>query len=67
MRFLTALGYHFEIDAGKTNKVGDTRRTTCACRKSNSHVQMMKSAEKWRRHNATNGKYGTRRRRVLVE
>jgi hypothetical protein len=27
MRFLTALGYHFEIDAGKTNKVGDTRRT----------------------------------------
>src|SRR6202011_6325006 len=22
--FLTALGYHFEIDAGKTNKLGDT-------------------------------------------
>src|SRR3984893_10879457 len=26
MRFLTALGYHFEIVAGKTNKVGDTRQ-----------------------------------------
>jgi hypothetical protein len=27
----------------------------CACRKSNSHIQMMKSAKKWRRQNATNG------------
>jgi hypothetical protein len=26
MRFLTALGYHFEIDAGKTNKVGESRQ-----------------------------------------
>src|SRR5258705_10123784 len=34
---------------------------------SNSHVQMMKSAEKWRRQNATNGMYYSRRRRVLVD
>jgi hypothetical protein len=27
----------------------------CACRKSNSDILLMKSAEKWRRHNATNG------------
>jgi L-fuconolactonase len=39
----------------------------CACRKSNSHIQMMKSAKKWRRQNATNGMYGSRRRRVLVD
>ena len=39
----------------------------CACRKSDSHIQMMKSAEKWRRHNATNGMYCSRRRRVLVD
>jgi hypothetical protein len=39
----------------------------CACRKSNSHIQMMKSAEKWRRQNATNGMYCSRRRRVLVD
>src|SRR5439155_26134169 len=38
-----------------------------ACRKSNSHIQMMKSAEKWRRQNATNGMYCSRRRRVLVD
>jgi hypothetical protein len=37
----------------------------CACRKSNSHIQMMKSAKKWRRQNATNGMYGSRRRRRL--
>ena len=37
----------------------------CACRNSNSHVQMMKSAEKWRRQNATNGMYCSRRWRVL--
>ena len=42
-------------------------RAGCACRKSNSHIQMMKSAKKWRRQNATNGMYGSRRRRVLVE
>jgi hypothetical protein len=40
---------------------------TCACRKSNTHIQMMESAKKSRGHNATNGKYGSRRRRVLVE
>src|SRR6202030_631633 len=40
---------------------------SCACRKSNSHVQMMKSAKKWRRQNATNGMYCSRRRRVLVD
>src|ERR1700738_2111836 len=28
---------------------------------------MMKSAKKWRRQNATNGMYGSRRRRVLFE
>ena len=39
----------------------------CACRKSNSHIQMMKSAKKWRRQNATNGMYCSRRRRVLVD
>ena len=42
-------------------------KPTCACRKSNSHIQMMKSAKKWRRQNATNGMYGSPRRRVLVE
>jgi hypothetical protein len=40
---------------------------TCACRKSNSHIQMMKSAKKWLRQNATNGMYCSRRRRVLVD
>jgi hypothetical protein len=35
--------------------------------KSNPHIQMMKSAEKWRRQNATNGMYCSRRRRVLVD
>src|ERR1700736_4028850 len=43
------------------------RALDCACRKSNSQVQMMKSAEKWRRQNATNGMYCSRRRRVLVD
>jgi hypothetical protein len=37
------------------------------CRKSNSHIQVMKSAEKWLRQNATNGMYCSRRRRVLVD
>ena len=40
---------------------------TCACRKSDSHIQMMKSAKKWRRQNATNGMYCSRRRRVLAD
>src|ERR1700688_980191 len=44
-----------------------TLAASCACQKSNSHIQMMKSAKKWRRQNATNGMYGSRRRRVLVE
>jgi hypothetical protein len=39
----------------------------CACRKSNTHIQMMESAEKWRRQNATNGMYRSRQRRVLVD
>jgi hypothetical protein len=29
----------------------------CACRKSNSHIQMVKSAKKWHGQNATNGMY----------
>jgi hypothetical protein len=45
---------------------GTTARP-CACRKSNSHIKMMKSAEKWRRQNATNRMYGSRHRRVLVD
>jgi hypothetical protein len=39
----------------------------CACRKSNSHIQVMKSAKKWRRQNAPNGMYCSRRRCVLVD
>ena len=39
----------------------------CACRKSNTHIQMMESAKKWRGHNATNGMYCSRHRRVLVD
>src|ERR1700730_18898733 len=39
----------------------------CACRKSNTHIQMMESAKNWRRHNATNGLYCSRQRRVLVD
>jgi hypothetical protein len=39
----------------------------CACRKSTSHIQMMKSAKKWRRQDATNGMCCSRRRRVLVD
>jgi hypothetical protein len=30
-------------------------RGRCACRKTNSHIQMVKSAEEWRLHNAANG------------
>jgi ferritin-like metal-binding protein YciE len=44
-----------------------SRRGCCACRKSNTHIQMMKSAKKWLRQNATNGMYRSRRRRVLVD
>src|SRR5258705_5838400 len=39
----------------------------CACRNTNSHVQMMRSAEKWRNKNATTGMYCSRRRRVFVD
>jgi hypothetical protein len=42
-------------------------RVSCACRKSNTHIQMMESAKKWRGHNATNGVYCSRHRRVLVD
>jgi hypothetical protein len=42
-------------------------RARCACRKSNSHIQMMKSAKKWCGQNASNGMYRSRRRRVLVD
>jgi class 3 adenylate cyclase len=38
----------------------------CACRKSNSHILMMKSAEKCRRPNATNGMYCSRRPTVCT-
>src|ERR1700693_4793175 len=39
----------------------------CACRKSNSHIQMMKSAKKWHRKNATNGVYCSRQWRFLFD
>src|ERR1700730_403179 len=39
----------------------------CACRKSNSHIQMMEPAKKWLRQNATNGMYCSPHRRVLVD
>jgi hypothetical protein len=42
-------------------------RKSCACRKSNTHIQMMESAKKWRGYNATNGMYSSRHRRVLVD
>jgi len=53
--------------AGSASAVTSAKLLACACRNSNSHVQMMKSAEKWRRQNATNGMYCSRRRRVLVD
>src|SRR5229473_7532539 len=43
------------------------KKKACACRKSNTHIQMMKSAKKWLRQNATNGMYCSRQRRVLVD
>jgi len=39
----------------------------CACRKSNTYIQMMESAKKWRGQNVTNGMYCSRQRRVLVD
>jgi hypothetical protein len=41
-------------------------RSRCACRKSNTHIQMMESAEEWRRHNATSGMYCSRDDVLLV-
>ncbi len=57
------------FDEARTNvyKIVQGVSCGCACRKSNSHIQMMKSAKKWRRQNATNGMYCSRRRRVLVD
>jgi hypothetical protein len=72
-RFLRRGGVTGLIATNSTAK-GETRESglqylidTCACRKSNSHVQMMKSAEKWHWQYAANGMYCSRRRRVLVE
>jgi periplasmic copper chaperone A len=73
---LTPGGYHLMMMDLKSrsrratscrSRWSSRRPARCACRKSNSHIQMMKSAKKWRRQNATNGMYGSRRRRVLVE
>jgi hypothetical protein len=61
-----AIAHHFVLDTGNGLRVHVTKSLRCACRKSNSHIQMMKSAKKWRRQNATNGMYCSRRRRVLV-
>jgi hypothetical protein len=52
---------------GMAELLADIDGLPCACRKSNSHIQMMKSAKKWRRQNATNGMYCSRRRRVLFD
>ena len=41
--------------------------STCACRKSNTYIQMMETAKKWCRQNVTNGMYCSRQRRVLVD
>ena len=57
---------HFVVDLGTQPRdlaLGDTS----ACRKSSTHIQMMESAKKWRGHNATNGIYCSRHRRVLVD
>src|SRR6478672_4927953 len=51
---------------GRSPHVTD-KRTSCACRNSNSHVQMMKSAEKWRRQNAANSMNCSPRWRILVD
>jgi len=68
------LGYNFTrtFIVGNISSAADTgidrvASTSCACRKSNSHIQMKKSAKKWRRQNAANGMYCSRRRRVLVD
>ena len=55
--------------AHSQNQIRSLRVETgsCACRKSNSHIQMMESAENWRSQNATNGTYCSRQRRVLVD
>jgi hypothetical protein len=45
------------LSFGKLNhlRYDEKGRLPCACRKSNSHIQMVKSAEEWRLHNAANG------------
>ena len=53
--------------SGPRQREGMRVRGCCACRKSNSHVHMMESAKKWRRHNAAKGIYCSRHRRVFVE
>ena len=63
LHFIGAIG----IIRRRSTRTQAAKLGTCACRKSNSHIQMMKSAKKWRRQNATNGMYGSRPRRVLVE
>jgi len=49
--------------AARRNRRNSGAFERCACRKSNSHIQMMKSAEKWLRQNATNGMCCSRRPR----
>jgi hypothetical protein len=43
--------------ADRALKLHEQGLTRCACRKSNTHIQVMKSAKKWLRQNATNGMY----------
>jgi len=43
------------------------RTDTCACQKSNTYIQMMESAKKWRGQNVTTGMYCSRQWRVLVD
>ena len=48
------------LDRAFANHLIGDAEISCACRKSNSDILVMKSAEKWRRHNATNGMNGAR-------
>src|ERR1700726_4339222 len=54
-------------EAWQSSLRGARETGPCACRKSNTHIQMMESAENWRSQNATNGTYCSRQRRVLVD
>jgi chaperonin GroEL len=61
-------GKKADIEACVAQIKAQIEETTSVClSESNSHIQMMKSAKKWRRQNATNGMYCSRRRRVLVD